>query len=262
MRDKIIQAIAASVEEANDRKAAPTWLTPLVGFADAGDPLFEQLKTAVRPSHSLPGDLLPGARTVIAYFLPFDRAVCRENHHGEYASETWAAAYVETNQLIAEINGRLNDALESEGLRGTRLPATHNFDEETLMSDWSHKHAAYIAGLGDFGRHHMLITDRGCCGRLGSVVTDAVIAPTPREDRVRCLFKHDGSCRACEARCPTGALADPPFDRRACYGRLMENARLHDHLGLGLADVCGKCAAVVPCSFRDPVKALTDKGRP
>ena len=62
------------------------------------------------------------------------------------------------------------------------------------MSDWSHKHVAYIAGIGSFGHHHMLITNKGCCGRLGSVVTDAVIAPTSRVDRERCLFKFDGSC--------------------------------------------------------------------
>jgi epoxyqueuosine reductase QueG len=52
-------------------------------FADAGDPLFGELKKAVR-SHpmGLPGDLLPGARTVIAYFLPFDPAIPRSNHRG------------------------------------------------------------------------------------------------------------------------------------------------------------------------------------
>ena len=142
-----------------------------------------QLKKAVRPSHDLPGDLLPGARTVIAYFLPFDPAIPRSNHRGDFASETWAVAYIETNRLIATINEQLNHLLKQRGSGAPACPATHNFDEELLMSDWSHKHVAYIAGIGSFGHHHMLITDKGCCGRLGSVVTDAVIAPTPRQDR-------------------------------------------------------------------------------
>ena len=73
----------------------------------------------------------------------------------------------------------------------------------------------------------MLITDKGCCGRLGSVVTDAIITPTPRQDRERCLFRHDGSCRKCEARCPAEALTGHPFDRHACYDRLLENVRRH-----------------------------------
>ena len=127
------------------------------------------------------------------------------------------------------------------------------------MSDWSHKHVAYIAGIGSFGRHHMLITDKGCCGRLGSVVTDAAIAPTPRSEQERCLFKFDGSCRKCEQRCPAKALEADPFRRHACYDRLLENARLHERHGL--ADVCGKCAAIVPCSFTDPVERASRKNR-
>jgi epoxyqueuosine reductase QueG len=258
MRKQIIGAIEAAVEDAGQQAAmVSAWKTPIVGFADAQDPLFGQLKKAVRPSHDLPGDLLPGARTVIAYFLPFDPAIPRSNHRGAFSSEDWAVAYIETNRLIATINEQLNHLLETEGFRGTRLPATHNFDEEQLMSDWSHKHVAYIAGIGSFGHHHMLITDKGCCGRLGSVVTDAVITPTPRQDRERCLFKYDGSCLKCENRCPVDALREKSFRRHACYDRLLENARLHKRHGL--ADVCGKCAAIVPCSFCDPVKLAAAK---
>lgn len=253
MREHIVGLVRATVATANREAAVRSaWKRPIVGFADANDPLFGELKKAVRPTHRLPGDLLPGARTVIAYFLPFDAAIPRSNQHGGYASEAWAVAYIETNQLIAEINERINDLLAHDGFQGTRLPATHNFDEEQLMSDWSHKHVAHIAGIGSFGHHHMLITDEGCCGRLGSVVTDAVIAPTQRHDRERCLFKHDGSCRKCERRCPVEALGKAPFQRHACYDRLLQNARRHERHGL--ADVCGKCAAIVPCSFCDPVK--------
>ena len=260
MRDRIIETMEITVKEAScHAEIASSWKTPLVGFADAGDPLFGELKTAVRPSHGLPEDLLPGARTVIAYFLPFDPSIPRSNHRGTFSSEAWAVAYIETNRLIAVINERLNELLEHKGFRGTRLPATHNFDEEQLMSDWSHKHVAHIAGIGSFGRHHMLITDKGCCGRLGSVVTDAVIASTPRSQQERCLFKFDGSCRKCEQRCPKKALGEDPFRRHACYDRLLENARLHERHGL--ADVCGKCAAIVPCSFTDPVKRASRKNR-
>ena len=258
VQEPIVEVIEKTVEAASGQAdIASSWKRPIVGFADAGDPLFGELKTVVRPSHGLPGDLLTGARTVIAYFLPFDPAIPRSNHRGDFASATWAVAYIETNRLIADINDRISGLLEREGFRGTRLPATHNFDEEQLMSDWSHKHVAYIAGLGNFGRHHMLITDKGCCGRLGSLVTDAVIAPTPRTGQARCLFKFDGSCRKCEKRCPAEALRQDPFRRHACYDRLLENARIHEHHGL--ADVCGKCAAIVPCSFTDPVKLASRK---
>ena len=101
-------------EASRQADVASSWKTPLVGFADAVDPRFGKLKTAVRPSHGLPEALLPGASTVIAYFLPFDPAIPRSNHRGDYASETWAVAYIETNRLIATINAKINELLEQK----------------------------------------------------------------------------------------------------------------------------------------------------
>jgi epoxyqueuosine reductase QueG len=167
---------------------------------------------------------------------------------------------VETNALLTAINAHLATFLRAAGHRATVVPPTHNFDEQRLMSDWSHKHVAYIAGLGTFGIHHMLITADGCCGRLNSLVTDLVIPPTPRPEVEACLYKADGSCRACLPRCPVDALTGPRFDRHACYDVCLQNAARHT--AVGLADVCGKCACVVPCSFVNPNRQLeTDHPR-
>ncbi|OQY57281.1 MAG: (Fe-S)-binding protein [Desulfobacteraceae bacterium 4572_88] len=237
------------------------WGEPLVAFADANDPLFEKLREAVRPSHSMPGDLLPDARTVIVYFLPFEKDIARTNRKAYHASEEWAVAYVETNQLIRDMNQHLAGVLEKRGFDSADLPPTHNFDTEQLMSDWSHKHAAYIAGLGKFGTHHMLITDRGCCGRFGSLITDLKIEATERpDDREYCLYKHNGTCRVCIGKCVTGALTQNSFDRHKCYALLLENEEIYKNKGL--ADVCGKCVSIVPCSLGNPVKgALTEENR-
>jgi len=51
--------------------------SPLVGFAAADDPLFRENKRVVSPAHALPEDLLPGARTVVAFFIPLPRAAAR-----------------------------------------------------------------------------------------------------------------------------------------------------------------------------------------
>lgn len=59
------------------------------------------------------------------------------------------------------------------------------------------------------------------------------------------IFKYDGCCRKCEQHCPKTTLGEDPFDRHACCDRLLENARLHQRHGC--ADVCGECAAIVPC---------------
>ena len=254
MRKTITTAIETFVAGRMHGQGARTrWGAPLVGFAAADDPLFAQLKEAVRPSHVIPGELLAGARTVIAYFLPFSREIPLSNRQEHHPSREWAVAYVETNRLIIDLNRHLGEVLKSHGYASKVLPPTHNFDVEQLMADWSHKHIAYIAGLGTFGLHHMLITEKGCCGRFGSLVTDAVIEPTPRPAGEFCLGRHDGSCRVCIQKCPVGALSEEAYDRHKCYELLLENAEIY--ASEGLTDVCGKCTSVVPCSFTNPVKA-------
>lgn len=259
MRDLIKQQIANCISDFRLLGGARTvWRTPLIGYAAASDPLFDRLKTLVSPSHLTPRELLPGAETVIVTFLPFDERVVESNQEPGPASREWAIAYIETNRLLETINAQLVQSLEQNGYAAVALPPTHNFDEEQLISDWSHKHVAYIAGLGTFGLHHMLITAAGCAGRLGSLVTNAYLEPTPRPDWEACLCKAHGNdpraCSACVQRCPVDALSvdlTRPFDRHACYQVCLENARRY--ADEGRADVCGKCVSVVPCSFVDPV---------
>jgi len=228
---------------------------PLVGFADAADPRFLQLQEVAEPTHLLPGDLLPTARSVISFFLPFAKEIVKANRAGSHqVAREWALAYVETNALINRIAQQLIAALTEQGVKAATEPATHNWDPVTLISRWSHKSVAAIAGLGSFGLHHMLITDAGCAGRFGSLVVDAALEPTSVSGtpaRERCRFFHDGSCQVCVERCPVGALTEAGLDKHRCYERLLQVA---DHFReLGLADVCGKCATG-PCAFKSTVR--------
>ncbi len=252
MKDWIETEVAAAVGDA--QASSPTgvrWRAPLVRYADARDPLFPELRRIVRPTHATPEELVPGARSVIVWFLPFEREIPRSNAPERFASVPWADAYVETNALVRAIAQRLSDGLAERGHASAVLPPTHNFDTETLMSDWSHKHVGYIAGMGEFGIHQMLITPSGSAGRLGSLPTTAVLEPTPRSGRPACLWRLDESCTACVDDCPVSALAlDGSFDRHACWALCRENES-HN----GRADVCGKCLSVVPCTYIDPVAA-------
>ncbi|HHO77195.1 MAG TPA: epoxyqueuosine reductase [Deltaproteobacteria bacterium] len=233
------------------------WLNPLVGFADAGDPVFLSLKKAVSPSHAMPKDLLGCARSVVVYFLPFTKDIALSNRKSRLASRHWARAYIETNRLIIKLNAYLAERLKQQGAETAVIPPTHNFDTQKLTSDWSHRHAAWIAGLGTFGINNMLITQNGCCGRLGSIVTSARCSPSKRPDTQYCLHKYNQTCDACVINCVTGALKADSFDRHRCYELLLENAALYSTEGL--ADVCGKCTCVVPCSFTNPVQDYIDR---
>lgn len=252
MQDKIRRIIEEYTAEYPHRiKTGARWGKPLTAFASAGDPGFLRLKEVVSPTHALPTDLLEDARSVIAYFLPFAPEINKSNIPGREASRLWAETYVKTNQLIRDLNLHLQAFLAGKGYGCALIPATHNFDKERLISDWSHRHAAFIAGLGGFGLNNMLITSRGCCGRVGTLVTNLPLPPSVKEDGEYCLARHDGSCGMCVERCVNGSLEAGSFDRFKCY----EMCRYNDSLypDLGVVDVCGKCLVGVPCSTRNPV---------
>jgi len=238
------------VTEASTKTA---YRQPLVGFAAAGDRRVLALRRVACPSHLMPDDLLCGARSIISYFLPFAPSVVQANQqHPEHVAEEWAQAYVETNDLIGEINAHLILALAERGVRAAAEPPTHNYDPDTLVSAWSHKSMGVIAGLGRFGLHQMVITGAGCAGRFGSLVIDARLPATPPVTREYCRYFHDGSCVECVGRCPVSALdAQAPFDRQRCSQRLDKIRQQYAHLGR--AGACGKCA-IGPCSFQPAVQ--------
>jgi len=225
---------------------------PLVCFAAAADPRFLDLRRIVEPTHMLPHDLLPGTRSVVAFFLPFAWWVVEANaRHPEQVAREWATAYLETNGLIARVNARLIKTLAELGVSAAAQPATHNFDPVSLVCRWAHKSVAVIAGLGSFGLHQMVITDAGCAGRFGSLVLDADLPIQAVEPRQRCLYFHDGSCLECVQRCPVGALdAGRPLDKRLC--RHHQRTVAQKYGVVGPTDVCGKCA-IGPCSLESAV---------
>lgn len=233
-------------ELVSQAQGATPYREPLVGFAAARDPLFHELKEVIGPHHLLPEDLLPGAKTVVAFFIPFGKEVIAAQRRAAGVAREWAVAYVETNRLIGDICREMQEWLGQEGVGAAYQKATHNFDPVSLKAVWSHKSAAVIAGLGRFGHHRQVITGKGCAGRFGSFVIDAGIPPSPRPQDEFCLFKKEGQCLYCVKACPAGALTEQGLDKQACYRRLLEVAKTFQDLGL--CDVCGKCS-LGPCAY-------------
>ena len=253
------------VPEYADRTGSRTaYRVPLVAIASARDPLFETIVER-QPGHLRPRELLHGAASVVSYFIPFAPAVAKSNIAGDRCSREWVYAYTETNSLIEELNRALETELAGLGIRCRGIMPTHDFDRTTLTSRWSHRHAAYVAGLGTLGVHNLLITDLGCCGRLGSMIVGKEINPTKRPSSEHCLYYHNRSCLRCVDRCSFGALglrdtdrvrSDVDgkqffFDRYRCYEACLENAAAYRDMDL--ADICGKCAVKVPCATANPV---------
>ncbi len=250
LADFIIESIAHEVTHSGNTTEYPS---PLVGFASASDPRFSELQRIVEPTHRLPEEMLPGARGVVSFFLPFAPWVVDANaQDSSKVAREWSEAYLETNALIARITDRLIGDLAGRGVRAAAAPATHNYDPDSLICRWSHKSVAVIAGLGSFGLHRMVITDFGCAGRFGSLVVDADLPVAPVVARERCLHFFDGSCQECLTRCPVHAISpDGSIDKQRCNRRLLALARSYG--GTQPADGCGKCA-IGPCSFASAVR--------
>jgi len=243
----------AAYPETNDQIAI--WREPIMACAPA-DERFQRLKQITVSDHALPRDLLPDARTVVAWFIPFKRHIQRDNTRGDRPALSWGRAYLSTNDMIENIGEDMQARIEAVGGKAALTPSTHNFDQERLVSLWSHKHLGHLIGLGRYGTNCQFITPVGCSGRMGSLVTDLDLGDHPlvTADEL-CLVKAGKKCGKCIEACPVDALTEDGMDRAACYARLQENYRLLMEPD-GLPDsteVCAKCQVGMPCSWKSPL---------
>ena len=231
------------------------WRTPLSVTAQA-DKRFDILPEIAADDHALPRDILKTAKSVIVFFVPFNKELAKENHKEDVPCRNWGLAYESTNSLINNLCGQIKIFLGDKGYNSVLIPSTHNFDFKTLMARWSHKHLGYISGLGRFGVNAQFITPSGCAGRLGSLVTEAELGDTPLvTDKELCLYKNGRKCLLCVKRCPVGAVsAETGINREKCWARLNSNISSTEELeGLEqTTQVCGKCQVLLPCSLRIP----------
>lgn len=260
MKQKIEREIARFIKTYQARKEIATeWGTPEVGYADAHSPYVRSLRQIISPSHGLPEEVLPDATVVLVYYIPFAKALAKSNAPGRLASPAWARAYEETNAMFQKLNAHLIAFLDRLGYQAVVPKATATFDQKKLISDWSHRHFAYAAGMGTFGVNNMLLTRQGCCGRFFSLVTNLPAEPGQPMEEELCPYKKDGSCGVCIKNCPVQALSGEGYDRQKCYALVTENAKVHTGYGSSYMDetgetansagseVCGKCVTASPC---------------
>ena len=168
--------------------------TPIVGFAAADDELFTteyKKEGVIHPEYMAPQEWLPGAKTVISFFVPFTKEVkdsnrCKidtpyEDGLPQRSSAQWLHARIEGQLFLNKITDHIQMLLKKEGFVSVCPTTSENFRNITpYISNWSERHAAYAAGLGTFGLSKGLITEKGMAGRFGSVITDAEFSPTIR----------------------------------------------------------------------------------
>ncbi len=235
---------------------------PLVAFAAADDPLYEELKKEgiIGPHHLSPGQWLPGAASVVSYFLPFSKQVVSSNRIEGMPSKEWYLSRFWGEEFNNALRDHVIDAIGKAGHTAVAPPRTDRFVMLPTTSNWSERHTAFIAGLGTFCLTYSFITEKGCAGRFGSVITDLSLSPTPRTAASlmeNCIYDADGTCGDCIARCPAGAVTPEKKDHITCMSFIAEKilSEYPQKYGNIYAGGCGKCQTGVPCARTNPNKS-------
>ena len=237
----------------------------LVGFADT-----QRFTKAPKGHH--PNDFLPKAKTVMCMgvklpnrLVDWEGLLVNSEHmpndevRWEMESGHWygRVGYEALNIRLEQLGLLLSLYLEERGYPALSFPATfahHAFIMQKVpgfYAPFSHRHAAVLAGLGEFGFNSLVITPQfGPRVRFISVVTDIELEPDPLQESPICLGE---SCLACIKVCglpkenqhaisPTanrkdGIFMDMPskVDKLACF-----------HKYHGKAHCWGKCIAACP----------------
>lgn len=221
---------------------------PLVGFApvERWENPPEDLPNTFRewiPKEFWPQSIYPEAKTVVVIGLPVQLPIV-ETAPSIYYHEL----YNTVNALLDEKAYEISNFLTEEGYPSIYLPRDGYGDIEVLIKKplafFSHKYAAYLAGLGSIGLNNVILTpEYGPRVRFTSIFTTAPIkseAPTINDLCTRCM--------RCAAECPVKALHPrnkdlkyfpPPMDKLKCALR-------SKNLRKDLRAPCGICIKVCP----------------
>jgi epoxyqueuosine reductase len=211
---------------------------PLVGFAAAkswDDPPFEPWV----PWEFRPGSIIPGTKTVIVIGLPIPLPVV------ETAPSIFYHEMYKTVNTLLDINAyRISLYLNTRGFSSVPVPrdgyGSVSILKESPLAFFSHRHAAYLAGLGNFGVNNVVLTPEfGPRIRFTSVFTTADIPPGKVMEKSLCI-----KCMRCVEICPVKALEGREYpagltNKKACATRSEALARKY-------IAPCGFCIKVCP----------------
>jgi epoxyqueuosine reductase QueG len=249
---------------------------PLVGVANGYDPLFMRYKQIIGDFHLTPEEVMrhkerqtglplkENELSIICWALPFSKHIRASNAKKEvWPSVQWGHAY-DTGEAF---NNLVRKTIEEWFLEQEVLASAPVSSKEwrrivlpnDYTSNWSERHALYVAGLGTFSINDGFITEKGMAMRCGSVVVNKTFPVTERtctDYRENCLFVSKGICGKCMERCPAFAITAKGHDKIKCrrYRDKLFGDFLHTTCGLDVrADFCGLCQTGVPCESTNPM---------
>ncbi len=250
------------------------WAKPHVAIARGDDPLFLRNKEMIGPFLWTPEDAyaltFPDTQTpacelrVISYVLP-QTPETRADQRMEKTmpSERWARSRFHGEEFNCDLRLHLAEALTKAGYPSVapeRLPDFGYQQSERfgLASNWSERHAAFVAGHGTFSLSDAMITRWGKAVRFGSVVSLIDLPITERvygdDHQAWCLWYAKGTCGACAKRCPADAITTSEgHDKQACFTYIQGTTAPYATKTYGTgATSCGLCQVKIPCEAQVP----------
>ncbi|MCB6992715.1 hypothetical protein LI177_04350 [bacterium 210820-DFI.6.37] len=222
---------------------------PLIGYADSRNPIFDMYFSRTICDH--PKRIYRPGNTVVVHFVPFAPEITESNRGGEAPSEDWERAFNESMWLSMRLNGVIREALDTVGRLSSCTNTPTDWNEELCREEWSHKLAAFAAGMGEFGPAGCLKTKNGFAGRFGSIITDGQYAEafeTLDSDQLEALYQkiqrqyayQEAEGVTCSQEmikaCPAGAISEKGIDRKICQAHCKTIDKY-----IPSPEVCGKC---------------------
>jgi epoxyqueuosine reductase len=254
--------------------SGPIFEEPVIGIANGYDPLFQQFKNIIGEFHLTPLEFLQKTfeevvfqktdlnLSVVCWVLPFSNYIKNNNasHRGWPPSHVWSYAteYGEKlNNEIRHLVARFFNECGHLAIAPVLSPLWQK--PNRYVSNWSERHALFVAGMGTFGLSDNFITERGVAMRCGSVIVNCKLPPSPRlykSHTENCVFYSFGKCGKCISRCPAGAITPAGHDKIKCreyrdilFSELREKYQIEKE-----PEGCGLCQTGVPCESEIPSK--------
>ena len=275
--EQIIYETYDSLEKNNfstlGRPGSPMWERPLIGVTAGDDPYYDFLKEHIGQFHWSPIEafqlkyiepaLKENLRVISLVFPQTMETKKTQTKETKCPSREWIVSRGEWEPLMKEFSGKLVNKFAEMGIRSVSIDLQPEFStakSETLgiASKWSHRHSAYLAGLGTFGLSDGLITEKGKAIRITSLIIEAPLTPTIKSYSSHnewCLYYKNGSCGTCMKRCPVNAITFDGHDKDVCLAYEDFFAENYWPEDIDRGDYilgCGLCQVGIPCQNNRP----------
>jgi len=230
--------------------------SPIFAFGCVDDELYIKYKSPdIIGNHFLtPSEWLPTAKTVISFFLPYTETIRLANARDyHWPADEWLHGRYEGQLFLKNFSAYIKQLLQEVGFESLipvddpRFSVGDANTNSKFTSNWSERHIAYACGLGTFGLSKGIITEKGMCGRFGSILTELDL---PKDIRpYKEIYEYCTMCGVCIYHCPAQAISLAEGKNSLLCSAFLDKVREQNSPRYG----CGKCQVNVPCETGRPI---------